>query len=118
MSDDYQVDIPPSFFAVYTNARGRLTEPLAEVRARYDVCEDLANILVQQALLLHHAELPSESGILQKIHAGLSAAESGVTPAEAAWIVERLAELLNWRCPVLEANPPAGDDAAGTPSGG
>ena len=46
MSDDYQIHIPPSFFALYTDARQRLAEPIATVRERYEVCEDLANHLV------------------------------------------------------------------------
>lgn len=107
MSDDYQIDIPPSFFAVYTDARGRLSEPLATVRARYEVCEDLANHLVQHAQLLHHVEVPSEDEILRRIQAGLCSAESGVSAPEARWIVRRLAELLNWPAPASEE--PAAD---------
>jgi len=97
MSDDYQIDIPPSFFALYTDRRQRLSEPLAVVRERYEVCEDLANHLVQQALTLHHVEVPSEEEILGKIHAGLAAPGSGFAPAEAQWVTRRLAELLGWR---------------------
>lgn len=102
MSDDYQIDIPPSFFAVYTDARQRLSEPIAVVRARYEVCEDLANHLVQHAQLLHHVEVPSEDEILLRIHAGLNSPDAGVSPAEAQWIVRRLAELLGWNCPSFE----------------
>ncbi len=102
MSDDYQIDIPPSFFAIYTDRRQRLSEPLAVVRERYEVCEDLANHLVQQALTLHHVEVPSEQEILAKIRAGLAAPGSGFSPAEAQWVTRRLAELLNWRDPSLD----------------
>jgi hypothetical protein len=103
MSDDYQIHIPPSFFAIHTDARQRLREPLATVRVRYEVCEDLANHLVQHAQLLHHVEVPSEEEILVRIHAGLNSPEAGVSAAEAGWIVQRLAELLGWNCPVLGA---------------
>ena len=96
MSDDYQIDIPPSFFAVYTDARQRLSEPIGVVRQRYEVCEDLASHLVQHAQLLHHVEVPSEREILQRIQAGLETPDAGVTPGEAQWIVRRLAELLGW----------------------
>ena len=102
MSDDYQIDIPPSFFAVYTDARQRLREPIATVRSRYEVCEDLASHLVQHAQILHHVEVPSEDEILRRIHAGLQSPEAGVSPAEAQWIVRRLAELLGWQCPPLD----------------
>ena len=115
MSDDYQVDIPPSFYALYIDARRRLIEPIGVVRDRYDVCEDLAQLLVQQALLLHHTEVPSESEILLRILAGLQSSESGVLAAEARWIVQRLAELLNWRCPDLHEVPPA-EGNEGTPA--
>ena len=102
MSDDYQIDIPPSFFAVYTDARQRLREPIAVVRARYEVCEDLASHLVQHAQILHHVEVPSEDEILRRIHAGLNSPDAGVSAAEALWIVRRLAELLGWGCPPLD----------------
>jgi len=96
MSDDYQIDIPPSFFALFTDARQRLNEPVAVVRARYEVCEDLANHLVQHAQVLHHVEVPSEGEILRRIQAGLDTPGSGVSAAEAEWITRRLAELLGW----------------------
>ncbi|MDM0109742.1 hypothetical protein QTH97_32835 [Variovorax sp. J22R24] len=101
MSDDYQIDIPPSFFAVFTDARQRLSEPIGVVRERYEVCEDLANHLVQHAQILHHVEVPSEDEILRRILAGLESPDAGVSAAEAQWIVRRLAELLGWACPPL-----------------
>ncbi|RZL92422.1 MAG: hypothetical protein EOP76_11590 [Variovorax sp.] len=103
MSDDYQIDIPASFFAVYTDARQRLSEPIGTVRTRYELCEDLATHLIEQAQILHHVAVPSEDEILHRIRDGLGTAESGVSPAEATWTVRRLAELLNWPCPAFEA---------------
>ncbi len=103
MDDDNQIFVPPSFMAVYTDARGRLRESAAAVRARYELCEDLANHLVEQAQTLYHVQAPSESEILRRIHAGLIGAESGIAPGEATWIVVRLAELLAWPCPELPA---------------
>jgi len=105
MSDDNQIFIPPSFFAVYSDARRRLLEPIGVVRERYEICEDLANHLVGHAQIQHHTEVPVESEILRRIHAGLAVPESGVSPAEAGWIVQRLAELLGWRGP--EPSPAA-----------
>jgi len=99
MSDDNQILIPPSFFAIYTDARQRLREPIGVVRTRYEICEDLANHLVAHAQVQHHTEAPVESEILDRIHAGLAAPEAGVLPAEADWIVQRLAELLGWPGP-------------------
>lgn len=100
---DNQIHVPPSFMAVYSDARGRLTHSADSVRARYELCEDLAGHLVEHAQTLYHVQAPSEAEILRRIHAGLGAAESGVSPSEAAWVVTRLAELLAWPCPELPA---------------
>jgi hypothetical protein len=106
MEDDNQIHVPPSFMAVYSDARGRLTEKANGVRTRYELCEDLAGHLVEHAQTLYHVQAPSEAEILQRIHAGLCTAESGVSTAEATWIVTRLAELLAWPCPELLAPQP------------
>lgn len=116
MDDDNQIHVPPSFMAVYTDARGRLTESANGVRARYELCEDLAGHLVEHAQTLYHAQAPSEAEILRRIHAGLCTAESGVSVAEATWIVTRLAELLVWQCPVLVAPQPAPAEGAPPPA--
>jgi len=103
MHDDNQVLVPPSFIAVHSDARGRLREPAGVVRQRYELCEDLACHLVEQAQTLYHVQAPSEAEILQRIHAGLRSQDAGITAAEAAWVVLRLAELLQWPCPLLDA---------------
>jgi hypothetical protein len=112
MDDDNQIHVPPSFMAVYSDARGRLTASAGEVRARYELCEDLAGHLVEQAQMLYHVQAPSEAEILRRIHAGLCAAESGVSVPEATWITTRLAELLNWPCPELVAPAPHSAEGA------
>ena len=112
MDDDNQIHVPPSFMAVYTDARGRLTEKADAVRTRYELCEDLAGHLVEQAQTLYHVQAPSEAEILRRIHAGLCAAESGVPVPEATWITTRLAELLNWPCPELVAPAPQSAEGA------
>ena len=102
MSDDYQIDIPSSFFAVYTDPRQqRLREPIGTVRARYEACEDLATHLTEHARILAHVEVPSEDEVLQRIHAGLCSPDAGVSRDEARWVVLRLAELLGWQMPEL-----------------
>lgn len=101
MQDDNQILIPPSFIAIHSDARGRLGLPVAELRARYELCEDLANHLVEQAGQLYHGGARSEEGVLLGMHAGLSGAGSGLAAPEARWITLRLAELLCWRSPEL-----------------
>jgi hypothetical protein len=96
VSDEYQIEIPPSFYALYTDARRRLTEPLRVVRERYEACEDLANHLVEHARNAHHDVGVWQEDVLQRCLAGLQAPESGVSAPEAVWVVRRLAELLGW----------------------
>ena len=99
MHDDNQILIPPSFIALHSDARQRLLLPVDELRARYELCEDLAQHLVEQAQQLYHGGARSEEGVLLGMHAGLAAEGSVVTALEAGWIVQRLAELLEWRTP-------------------
>ncbi len=98
---DNQILVPSSFIAVHADARGRLLVSADQLRTRYELCEDLASALVEQAQTLFHVQAPSESEVLQRIHAGLCSVESGFSAAEAAWVVSRLAELLSWPCPAL-----------------
>lgn len=102
-----QIVVPPSFIALYSDAHGRLRERPALVRERYELCEDLAGHLVGQAQTLYQLQVPSEFEVLRRIHAGLCAAEASVSVAEATWMVTRLAELLQWQCPVLTAQAPS-----------
>lgn len=108
MSDEYQIEIPPSFTALYTDARRRLTVSLRELRARYEVCEDLANHLVDHATTLLFQLGVAEDDVLERCLRGLASEGSGVSPAEAGWIVHRLAELLGW-APLAEPPPAAAE---------
>ena len=96
MSDEYQIYIPPSFEAVYRDGRGRLTVARDEFRARYELCEDMAQLLVDPSQAVHHDQGVSEDLVLARTQAGLEATASGFSPAEAVWVVTRLAELLAW----------------------
>ena len=106
MSDDNQTYVAPSFQALYRDARQRWTLPPREVAARHELCEDLAQHLVEQAQQLYHGGARSEEGVLLGMHAGLASPDAGVSAPEARWITLRLAELLGWRSPAL---PTTGD---------
>ena len=96
MSDDSQILIPPSFEALYRDARGRLQLPRDEFRTRYELCEDMAQMLVDASQArLHELGLP-EDLVLERTEQGLAQAGSGFSPDEAGWVVTRLAELLGW----------------------
>ena len=103
MNDDNQILVPTSFIAVHSDARGRLRERAEVVRQRYELCEDLASHLVEHAQTLYHVQAPSEAEILLRIHAGLCSEGAGVSIVEATWVTTRLAELLQWPCPQLDA---------------
>lgn len=109
MSEGNQLTVAPSFAALYADRSGRLRTPLADVLARYELCEDLASHLVEQAQILYHREAPSEAGVLLGMLAALRADDTLLSAIEAGWVVQRLAELLEWRCPQLPE--PDGDEA-------
>ena len=96
MSDEYQIHIPPSFESVYADARGRCSVSRNEFRERYELCEDMAQMLVDHSQAVHHDQGVSQDLVLERTQAGLGTAESGFSPAEAGWVVTRLAELLGW----------------------
>lgn len=97
MDDDTnQIEVPASFYALYTNPAGRLSEPIATVRERYELCEDLAQMLVDQAATLQFKTGRPEADVLQTIEAGLTGEDAVVTGYESSWVVKRMAELLGW----------------------
>jgi hypothetical protein len=100
MDDANQIVVPPSFTALYATASGyRLTEPMALVRERYELCEDLAQMLTDQASTAQFTSGGSERQVLATMRQGLAGAESPVSAREAQWIAMRLAELLGWEPP-------------------
>jgi hypothetical protein len=98
-SDDQLTPVPDSFLALYRGARGRLLEPAATVRERYELCEDLANQVMPAAQALHHDDGLAEDDVLGRIQAGLAHPDAGLREGEATWVVTRLAELLRWAPP-------------------
>lgn len=96
MSDEYQILIPPSFEALYRDARNRLTVPRDAFRARYELCEDMAQLLVERSQETLHGLGLAEDIVLERTLAGLQSEGSGLSAAEAGWVVTRLAELLGW----------------------
>ena len=96
MDDDNQILVPPSFIALFQDGRGRLRTTAATLRTRYELCEDLACQLIEQAQQLLHTSAPSEPAVLSALHTALAHADSGLSPEEAHWVSQRLAELLGW----------------------
>lgn len=103
MSDDNQTFVPPSFIELYLPpGRVKPILPAAELAQRYELCEDLAQMLTDTAGNLFHGLHITEADVLQRCLAGLTGEGAVVSTAEAGWVVTRLAELMNW--PALQAN--------------
>ena len=100
MSDENQIEIPPSFIALFVEpGRTRPSATRAAITERYEFCEALATLLVERAQTLQWQLSVTEAAVLEKLRAGLAGPDAPVPPAEADWIVRRLAELLEWERP-------------------
>ena len=77
----------------------RLVLPLAEVAARHELCEDLAQAMTEPARTMLFGAHLAEDEVLRRCLAGLRAEGAGLAAAEALWVVRRLAELLDWEQP-------------------
>jgi hypothetical protein len=98
--DDNQIVVPPSFIALFVPP-GRI-RPIASrehIAQRYELCEDMAQMLTQTAQARHLDLGVTESDVLERIRRGLIQAGSVLSPEEGHWVVRRLAELLDWPDP-------------------
>lgn len=94
--DENQAQVPDSFIALYQDARQRLTAPRETIAARYEFCEDLANLLTDHCSTVHFRDGVDEATVLTRCHAGLLVEPTTVGASEAGWVVRRTAELLGW----------------------
>lgn len=97
MTEEFQIHIPHSFTALYVPP-GKIKPTLGqrEMAGRYELCEDLATLLTEKAAHMQFTLGLTEELVLQQCETGLLTEPSVVTPAEARWVVCRLAELLQW----------------------
>ena len=104
MTIDNQIEIPPSFMAMYvTPGRDRPNAPQEVVVARYELCEDMACLLAEQAQTLMDKDNLSEREVLLRCHQGLLANSLALNDKESVWVIHRLAELLEWTPLVFDA---------------
>lgn len=96
MSEDSQIVVPRSFIDLFV-PKGAIkpTASREEISERYELCEDLAQALTEQARHTLFELGIAESDVLERIQAGLAGGEV-VSEPEARWVVRRLAELLDW----------------------
>lgn len=102
---DSQIVVPPSFIQLFVPAgRTRPSEPREFIAQRYDLCEDMAQMLTETAREKHFGIGVAEPDVLMRIRAGLDGDASPVSSDEARWIVRRLAELLGWEAHLAPAD--------------
>ncbi len=110
MSEEFQIHIPPSFMALFVPP-GK-TKPVLgqrEMAARYELCEDMAQLLTEQAAAQQFQLGITEELTLDRCLQGLLVEPAVVSEAEARWVVCRLAELLNWPLPDSACGHPLRD---------
>jgi hypothetical protein len=108
MSEGNQIYLPESFTTLYVPP-GKIKPSIGhrEMAERYELCEDLANLLTEKAANMQFALGITEELVLAQCEQGLLADPSVVSAVEARWVVCRLAELLNWPMDqLLQTTPP------------
>lgn len=104
--DENQTPIPESFIALFVpRGRNRPTASRAAIAARYDLCEDMAQMLTEHARTSLFALSITEELVLGRMHQGLLEDGSVVGADEARWVITRLAELLDWPRPAFDGEP-------------
>jgi hypothetical protein len=106
LSEDNQIEIPQSFIALYIEP-GR-SKPAATrffIAQRYELCEDMAQLLTQTAQEMLHGLGIAESDVLQRCYQGLVVEPAVFNSSEGEWVVRRLAELSQWPQPSVLAAP-------------
>ena len=105
MSDENQIAIPRPFIDLFI-PKGSMkpSEPRAVIAERYELCEDMAQMLTEHASAKLFELGVTEQDVLERMHRGLVTDPSAFTLPEAGWIVRRLSELLGWPV-MLEEGP-------------
>jgi hypothetical protein len=98
MSDESnQILIPDSFTALFIPpGRLRPTATREHIAQRYELCEDMAQMLTETAQSRLFELGITEADVLERIQRGLTQTGSAFGPDEAQWVTRRLAELLGW----------------------
>lgn len=108
MDEGNQILIPPSFSALYLPpGKHKPTLGPREMAERYELCEDMAQLLTEQAANQQFQLGITEALTLERCLQGLLATPDVLQEPEARWVVCRLAELLNWPLPAWAPNPDA-----------
>jgi hypothetical protein len=99
MSNDSQIHVPDSFVALFVSRPGRKpSEPREIIAQRYELCEDMAQMLSETAHIKAMDLGVDEAQVLLRMHEGLLASDV-LMAGEPLWVVRRIAEVLNWPLP-------------------
>jgi len=103
---DCQTLIPSSFIELSCPSTGIRKKPeWATMAERHELCEDMAQLLTEQARQALVKLGITEADVLRKMLQGLLTEEARLSEMEALWVVCRLAELLQWPLPANLAEP-------------
>lgn len=98
MYEEHQIEIPQSFIALFTDPGRQKPNASREViTERYELCEDLANMLTETARDMLSSLGITEDDVLTQCAQGLTGTGAVVSQPEADWVVRRLAELMDWQ---------------------
>lgn len=93
--NDHQIDVPTSFQDLFRSRPGaRLNEPWHHVLARYEVCEDLAQMLLPQARAFQADLGVTPADVVTKMASALAHPAVGLATEELDWVRTRLIELM------------------------
>lgn len=97
---DSQMFVPESFARLYwLPGRQKPSVSSAELASRYELCEDMAQMLMGQVSLQQFSLGITEELALEHCLKGLCDMPEVLPFSEAQWVVCRLAELLYWPMP-------------------
>jgi Fe2+ transport system protein FeoA len=100
VSDESQIVVPRSFIEVFVPpGKVKPSESREVIATRYELCEDLAQMLTETAQARLFELGIAEQDVLERMHRGLLADAALVSADEARWVIRRLAELLGWEPP-------------------
>lgn len=97
---DSQIVVPDSFIQLFSRPGQPRPDALPEhIALRYEICDDMAAMLCDDAKDAQWRLGITEANVLDKMFDGLTSPASGPVPLtepEARWVTCRLAELLGW----------------------
>ncbi len=110
MSDDRQIHVPESFLLLFQRpGSSRLIQSRDFIESRHELCEDLAQALMEPTREIFWSMNLDESTVLDRTLQGLCAdtGDSTFSQTEAWWVVRRLCELMGWPQSACPEHPAA-----------